>query len=51
MIIVECEKCNGTGEVEIPVGMYTGDPRRDNYVIDECPVCFGSGEIEEEEEE
>lgn len=50
-MVMACETCNGTGEIEVPIGLYTGDPRVDDWDEDTCPDCNGSGEIETQEEE
>ena len=47
----ECPDCNGTGEIEVPIGLHTGDPRRDDWAIGDCPECGGTGQIEQEEDE
>lgn len=46
---MDCDTCNGTGEVYVPLGRITGDPRVDDWGEDTCPDCDGSGEMEEEE--
>lgn len=42
---VECEECDGSGEV---YWEYTDNTGHTHMHLDECPVCDGTGEIEHE---
>lgn len=38
---MKCERCNGTGEIEITIQVEEGAPEMD--VPSECPDCEGTG--------
>jgi DnaJ-class molecular chaperone len=48
---VDCPECNGTGEIEVPIGWHTLDPETDDWDWVTCDECGGSGRVESEEEE
>lgn len=48
---VGCPQCEGTGEVEVPLGFHTGNPETDDWDWVACDECGGSGQVESEEEE
>lgn len=48
---IDCPKCNGTGEIVVPIGLHTGDPEMDDWDVADCDECDGTGQIETEEEE
>ena len=48
---IDCPECNGTGEIEVPIGFHTGNPETDDWDVETCDCCGGTGEIEAEEEE
>ena len=41
-----CEKCNGTGEINVPVTEHLGVVL---YGKEMCDACDGTGEIEEDD--
>jgi hypothetical protein len=41
----DCPECNGTGEIEVPLGFCTGNPETDDWDIEDCPKCDGTGEV------
>lgn len=43
-----CPVCNGSGEIEVPLGFHTGDPEMDDWDWLPCEDCNGTGEIEGE---
>ena len=48
---IDCPECEGTGEIEVPIGFHTGNPETDDWDVETCDCCGGTGEIEAEEEE
>jgi DnaJ-class molecular chaperone len=48
---IDCPECEGTGEIEVPLGFHTGNPETDDWDVETCDCCNGTGEIEAEEEE
>jgi DnaJ-class molecular chaperone len=48
---IDCPECEGTGEIEVPLGFHTGNPDTDDWDVADCEECGGTGEIEAEEED
>lgn len=48
---MECDTCNGTGEVCKTCDLPAADCECDNFNSSDCLECAGTGEIDDDEED